>query len=254
MFRRNTFRLLVALAALVTSLVVQSVGQAGTFGNLPIAKPALVSLDKAKVKQTPTPHRVPVFAINAVKFYAADESGYDWAGSDEPMFVFTSAIGNGNPYTVRTKEFGDVDSGDWRSLDNMCLLASCPSGFTVPTTLSIQLFEIDWGSPEDVRKRVEQAAQLIKWGSLIFTGGAVSVPDSFIQYLTNLAGNDLMGSKTLRFDPQELVKQLPTAGSSLVEKHHLGGNSGDLPWEVAGGPDYDLYLQITRLPDRIYVY
>jgi hypothetical protein len=39
-------------------------------------------------------------------------------------------------------------------------------------------------------------------------------------------------------------------GSSFVERHYLGGNDGDLPWSVAGGPDYYLDLQITRLADK----
>ena len=116
------------------------------------------------------------------------------------MVVFTSASGNAAPITVATPEFGDVDSGDTRSLNNLCLVASCTTGFTAPTALSIQLFEMDQGSAESVRQKVEYAAKAIQWGSIIY-GSSVTVPDSFIDYLTSLLGNDLMGSKTLRYDP-----------------------------------------------------
>ena len=240
-------RLLIAVAALVTALTVQCVALAAS-GADPSA-----GVTRAKTLAGITPIRTiftqPAFKIEAVKLYAADESGYDFLGSDEPMVVFTSASGNAAPITVATPEFGDVDSGDTRSLNNLCLVASCTTGFTAPTALSIQLFEMDQGSAESVRQKVEYAAKAIQWGSIIY-GSSVTVPDSFIDYLTSLLGNDLMGSKTLRYDPQPLRQLLPNVGDSRTEKHHLGGHDGDLPWDVAGGPDYDLYLKITRLPNH----
>jgi hypothetical protein len=241
-------RLLVAVAALVTALTVQCVALAAS-GADPSA-----GVTRAKPLAAITPIRTiftqPAFKIEAVKLYAGDESGYDFLGSDEPMVVFTSASGNAAPITVATPEFSDVDSGETRSLNNLCV-ASCTTGFTAPTALSIQLFEMDQGSAESVRQKVEYAAKAIQWGSIVF-GGSVTVPDSFIDYLTSLLGNDLMGSKTLRYDPQVLRQLLPNVGNSMTEKHHLGGHDGDLPWDVAGGPDYDLYLKITRLPNHSF--
>lgn len=194
---------------------------------------------------------IPAFKIEATRLYAADESGYDWAGSDEPMLVFTSATANGNPYTSSTPEFSDVDSGESRSLNDLCVIASCTSGFTQPIGLTMQLFEIDQGNPDEVREHVEQAAEAIEWAAVIFSGGSKhEAPDWFIDYVTDLLGNDLMGSKTLAFDPQMLRQQLPQVGDSMTITHRLGGNSGDLPWEVSGGPDYDVSLRITRLPNH----
>jgi hypothetical protein len=240
-------RLVVAVAALVTALTVQSVALAASGAD------TSAGVARGRALAAVTPIRAifsqPAFKIEAVKLYAADESGYDWAGSDEPMVVFTSASGNGAPVTVATPEFGDVDSGDTRSLNNLCVVPSCASGFTAPTALSIQLFEMDQGSAESVRQKVELAAKAIQWGSVIY-GTPVTVPASFIDYLTDLLGNDLMGSETLRYDPQALRQLLPNVGDSMTEKHHLGGHDGDLPWDVAGGPDYDLYLKITRLPNH----
>ena len=196
---------------------------------------------------------VPSFKIEATKLYAGDESGYDWAGSDEPMVVFTSATANGAPYTSATPEFGDVDSGDTRSLNNLCVIASCTNGFTQPIALTMQLFEIDQGNPDEVKEHVEQAATAIEWGTVIFGGQKHELPDWFIDYVTGLLGNDLMGSQTVSFDPQVLRQQLPQVGNSMVVAYHLGGSSGDLPWEVAGGPDYDVSLRITRLANHSLV-
>ena len=132
---------------------------------------------------------VPSFKIEATKLYAGDESGYDWAGSDEPMVVFTSATANGAPYTSATPEFGDVDSGDTRSLNNLCVIASCTNGFTQPIALTMQLFEIDQGNPDEVKEHVEQAATAIEWGTVIFGGQKHELPDWFIDYVTGLLGN-----------------------------------------------------------------
>jgi hypothetical protein len=246
-------RLGVAVTALVAALAVQGIGHAAPSGVGPALNgTATAAQGSLKVVRLPRPINlsVPAFKVEAVKLYAADESGYDWAGSDEPMLTFTSAIGNGDPYTVATPEFGDVDSGDTRSLNNLCLLASCTTGFTEPTALSMQLFEMDSGSPEEVRKWVERAAEGVEWGTLAYSGEKIEVPDWLIDYFVGLIGNDLLGSQTLRLDPQELRQRLPRVGDSLTESHHLGGNDGDLPWSVAGGPDYDVHLRITRLADK----
>jgi hypothetical protein len=169
------------------------------------------------------------------------------------MVVFTSASGSAAPITVATPEFGDVDSGDTRSLNNLCVVASCSTGFTAPTALSIQLFEMDGGDRDTVRTWVDRAATAFEWGSYLYSGGQekTEVPDGFVDYLVDLFGDDLMGSTTLRLDPSQLIKRLPSPGTSFTETLRLGGHSGDLPFEVAGGPDYDLDLTITRMPNRI---
>lgn len=197
--------------------------------------------------QTPPASDIVRYKIEAVRFTATDESGWDRAGSDEPMFTFTSAIGD-DSHTVRSREFGNVDSGDTRTLE-MCVIESCTEGFSEPLKLSIQLFEMDWGSPEDTKKAVEAAATVVEWGVLAVTGSKVEVPSWLTNQLSAMAGNDLMGSLTLEFDPAELINEVPVVGGSTVKRYHLGGNSGDLPFEIAGGPDYHLELRVTRLPN-----
>jgi hypothetical protein len=238
---------LFVLAVIAAALTVEASGVAAV-------RPAGAALAGPQKAIAFRPYRpvlsIPAFKIEATKLYAGDESGYDWAGSDEPMVVFTSAIANGDPYTSATPEFSDVDSGDTRSLNNLCVVASCTDGFTRQIALTMQLFEIDQGNPDEVKEHVEQAATAIEWATVIFGGSKHEVPDWFIDYVTGLLGNDLMGSKTVTFDPQVLRQELPQVGDSMTVGYHLGGNSGDLPWEVAGGPDYDLEIRITRLPNH----
>ena len=242
-------RIAIALAALTASLVVTAVGTAGS----PAIKAGLSGANLVKPGQVAP--GIPTFKVEAYKFYAADESDIDtyylWDPSDEPMFVFTSAIGSGASHTVRSKEYEDVDSGEWRDMNSLCLLASCATGFSSPTTLSVQLFEMDGGSPDSVREKVERGAQLVKWGSLALTLGSnsVEVPDSFVDYLTDLFGDDLMGSTTIRLDPRVFTPKLTTVGSWMTQKVRLSGGTGDL-FGIAGEADYDLYLKVIRLADR----
>ncbi len=73
------------------------------------------------------------------------------------------------------------------------------------------------------------------------------VPEIVKDQLSSLIGDDLMGSKTLLFPVSRLSRLFPRPGLKKTEKHRFGGNSGDLPFEIAGGPDYDLFIQIERV-------
>ena len=71
----------------------------------------------------------------------------------------------------------------------------------------------------------------------------------FVDYLTDLFSDDLMGSTTIRLDPRVLTPKLTTVGSWMTQKVRLSGGTGDL-FGIAGEADYDLYLKVTRLADR----
>jgi hypothetical protein len=183
---------------------------------------------------------MPHYIVKILKFDCVDESGIDWTGSDEPCWMFTANSG-GTIATTRSKVFGDVDSGDTRAFatDNnrntIWPSKGHVQGADGPIALSIQLWEIDQGNPDAIAEKTELA---------LGVGGAVVGP------WVNAVGSVVrgqMGAKTLLWSQSRLASRLPGPGSSFVEKHRFGGNSGDLPFEVAGGPDYDLYLQVTRL-------
>lgn len=191
------------------------------------------------------------YIVRAVKFTCLDESGADFFGSDEPYWVFSTRGQNGEVHTTRSREFGDVDSGDTRSFaKNSNAIIWPPKGATKgapgPIALSIQLYEADQGDKDETVKKTHLAFDLAEKAP--FVGSWVKeVPGIVRDQLTDLIGDDLMGSKTLLFPANRLERQLPVVGASLTEKHRFGGNSGDLPFEIAGGPDYDLFIQITRV-------
>lgn len=191
------------------------------------------------------------YTVKVLKFKAIDESGIDWTGSDEPLWVFTANAG-GRVTTSRSREFGDVDSGDTLTFDTandrntVWPVARDTKGAPAPIGLAIQLWEIDQGNATDIAKKTEKALNLAQWAPVVgeWVGKARGViRDS----LNNLIADDLMGSRTVMWSESVLQRRLPRAGASFVEKFRFSGKSGDLPFDVAGGPDYDLWVRIRRV-------
>ncbi len=191
------------------------------------------------------------YTVQVNKFTAVDESGIDWLGSDEPMWVFTANAG-GKVRTTHSKEFGDVDSGDsvaFETADRRNTVWPAPrhaAGAAGPIGLSIQLWEMDQGDPDDVARRTKQALDLAQWAPVV--GDWVAKARGVIQgSLIKLIQDDLMGSRTLFWSAATLARRLPRAGDNFSQKFRFSGNSGDLPFDVAGGPDYDLYVTVNRV-------
>ena len=191
------------------------------------------------------------YVITAGHFVCGDESGADWSGSDEVQWTFTTKFEGEEPVTHASREFGDVDSGDEREYtDNDGDIAPSRSDLSdsvaAPVGVSIQLIEVDQG--EDHQSTVErtfQAAALIP-----SVGVWVSqTPDIVKNQLVEMLDDDLMGSTTIAFRARDLERRLPTVGSTFVEKIYFGGQGGDLPFAVAGGPDYYLYVKVERVQD-----
>ncbi len=192
---------------------------------------------------------MPSYIVTAIKFKCIDESGFDFFGSDEPYWVFTARDSDGNVHTTRSREFGDVDSGETRKFAENAVVwprKGATQGAPGPIALSIQLWESDQGDKDDITRRTEQAFKLAEQAPKI--GKWVKeVPEVVRNQIAELLGDDLMGSKTLLFRSGRLAKRLPHVGASFRRTLHFGGHSGDLPFEVSGGPDYDLTIQITRV-------
>ena len=108
----------------------------------------------------------PRYIVRAVKFVCVDESGFDFAGSDEPYWVFTARGADPVVHTTRSKVFGDVDSGDVRpfATENGRNVVWPRKGATAgapgPIALSIQLWEADQGDPEEIAKQTERVFDL----------------------------------------------------------------------------------------------
>ncbi len=189
----------------------------------------------------------PRYRLEALSFVCIDESGVDIFGSDEVRWFFTWTNGNA-PKTVASKEFGDIDSGDRRQWKPP-LAITPPSGVFGPLALSIQLYEIDQGNEDKMREAVEKAVTAANLVSMVNSGQPVSLPDPVKRQLVNLLGNDLMGSATINFTRRELERKLLRPGHSIVRTLEIGGKSGDLPFEVAGGPDYTVTVRVVRTQD-----
>ena len=102
------------------------------------------------------PPGTPHYRIKLVRFHAADESGPDDIGSDEPYFVFGSVGTDGTSSTRKSVTFGDVDSGETRNFGvwdyvwgNSCWGKLAPMGIGY----SIQLWEEDGGVSESTAPR-----------------------------------------------------------------------------------------------------
>ncbi|MFN0089326.1 MAG: hypothetical protein ACKVWR_03510 [Acidimicrobiales bacterium] len=186
------------------------------------------------------------YAIEALSFHCIDESGKDWLGSDEPMFVFTWTNG-ANGATTRTREFGDVDSGDKRAV-NQFIAGSKAKGVAGPIGLSVQLYEIDQGGHDNVKNTVDKVLTAAKIGTILLGGPPVPVlPDPVLDKLTTLFGNDLLGSVNVTFSAAQLQQRLPKVGQSFAHVVRFKGDNGFFDFE--GGADYDLVLRVARRAD-----
>jgi hypothetical protein len=195
----------------------------------------------------------PRYQVRAVKFRADDESGVDFLGSDEPYWIFTGKADGARPVTSRSAVFGDVDSGDTRTFDAtnarnvIWPRPGDTAGRTGPIGLSIQLWESDQGNAEDIRKKTEAAFDVADDLPLPVASWIVTASKIVANQVLKLVGDDIMGSRTFRLPASVLAKRMPKPGNKhpLTLKFH--GSGGDLPFEVAGGPDYTLHLEIVRV-------
>jgi hypothetical protein len=226
---------------------------AGTAGTLAIAvlAPAVGALALPAGCSPPPPVHLgdPRYKLEAVSFTADDESGIDWLGSDEPVFVFTSKDGAGRA-TTASQKFGDVDSGDTRSFTTgACLVTSCSTGVAGPLALTTQLVESDGGTEAEIRTKVHDVLTVLNWVARVFGIDASAFDSEIEDFLVGVISDDLMGSSNLTWTKAELAQALPTVGSSHLETIHMGEHGGDLPDWIDNPPDYTLRLRITRLAD-----
>lgn len=195
----------------------------------------------------------PRYKLEAISFTADDESGWDFLGSDEPVFVFTTKDGVGRAKTT-SQMFGDVDSGESRSFTTArCLVASCTTGVAGPLAVATQLVESDGGSEADIRTKVKYGITVLHWIAKAFGADSSALDSELEDFFVGLFSDDLMGSSSLAWTSAELAQALPTVGSSYGETIHLGERGGDLPSWLDNPPDYTLRLRITRMADALPV-
>lgn len=199
---------------------------------------------------------MPRYIVKSYEFKCADESGSDWWGSDEPYWVVISVCDSASTaQTFRSSTQGDVDTGDRRKpfprerrQNVLWPTHRAKRGAEGPVCLSIQLWEHDNGNPDKICAKVEKAFKTAEDVPLM--GEFVeAVPDIVREWAKGALSDDLMGSQTILIPASRLERKLTRAGQSLRQKFHFSGKSGDLPFNLGGSADYDLWLDIVRTRD-----
>jgi hypothetical protein len=195
----------------------------------------------AQVAPPTPPGQIPAFKVEAVGFKALDETGYDWAGSDEIRVGFVTPFED-----ITSREFGDVDSGETRpfNADESCIV---PVGAAAGRRLGRLVgppsdwFCADLGRPGPLGFEVVVAEQDI---SLFGFDNPPTVVGP---------GDDLIGRKTLSFTPEGLLAAMPAVGGTVEEDVLLGPCVA--PLVCPGGffepspAEYRVTLRLTRMPD-----
>lgn len=179
------------------------------------------------------------YKVEALRFKAIDETGWDWLGSDEVMVATFDAHG----FTV-TNEIGGINSGDTHSFDPAvsCIIAVRPgivvlgessvcdeAGVAGPFDFKIEMWEKDGfglcavGAPGPDRH-----------------GGPHCVNDQ--------VGDDFIGMNDLHF-PLSDLETLRAVGDTFTETVPLGGcPQGENACSDASG-EYTFTYRITRMLD-----
>ena len=204
------------------------------------------------------------YKVEAIRFKAVDESGYDWDGSDEVIVETLDAKGG-----TSTREIGDIDSGDVHDFDPAvsCIVAvrdgrvllgetsECDSaGEPAPFWFKVRFWEND----------NYEIFPPIDWNSTACVVGAEGnnseeSPPGRHCSRSETSNEDLLGGHLVEYSQQELDARLPNVGDQYEVTVRLdpcfdGDHTsvcGVPSWPWASFPDYDFTYRITRLPDRI---
>jgi hypothetical protein len=180
---------------------------------------------------------MPTYKLDAIKFRCIDESGIDWTGSDEPYFVFTTSLEQSPERltTVRSQEFGNVDSGDTRNFSPPVVFANnVPGGVAA----NVVVMEADNGNIDTVVSRINQALTAARWASKVWNGGVPGDIDKrILDYLRRWYNDDVLSQRTLAWANWELAEGAPTVGSSVTEEVGFRGS----------GSNYTVTFRVTRV-------
>ena len=181
------------------------------------------------------------YKIEAMRFKARDETGFDWPGSDDVMVRTSDA----NGWTV-SDEIGDIDSGDTHHFDpaKSCIIAVRPGLVVLGKTSVCD----DVGEPAPLGFEVE-----------LWEKDPVGYPTGFCLLIgpgsgghagphcaNDGNGDDFIGRARVDFSAQDFEAVLPNVGDEYVETVVLDPCPGA---QCAGFPDYSFTYRITRLPD-----
>jgi len=185
------------------------------------------------------------YVVRAVSFKCIDESGVDFTGSDEPVWIFTANAG-GVVTTTRSPEFGDVDSGDTRNfaMANSNLIwpsRTGTAGAPGPIGLAIQVWDVDQGNADTIATRTRQVLAAASFAPKV--GQWVAAIPSFVPGLVgDFLGDDLLGSRQFFYSAETLASRLPRVGSTFTQQARFTEVC-----TICNPADYDLFLQVKRV-------
>ena len=183
------------------------------------------------------------YKIEAIRFKARDESGFDWLGSDEVMVQTYDAKGS----TV-SREIGDIDSGDTHNFDpaKSCIVAVHPGIVVLGKTSVCE----EVGEPAPLGFLVE----FWEKGWFSFPSGfcliyPLGTGAHFGPHCPNDGnGDEFIGRAQIDYSTQELEAGLPHVGDELIETVKLFPCIDDVcgAWDF---PEYTFTWRVTRLAD-----
>ena len=181
------------------------------------------------------------YKIEAMRFKARDETGFDWMGSDEVMIETRDAKG----WTV-SREIGGIDSGDTHNFDpaKSCIVAVRP-GLVVLGESSV-CDEV--GEPAPLGFDVEfWEKDTSPFGGFCVAGfpdgghgGPYCANDTY--------GDDFIGSARIDYSLQELEAALPNVGDEQIETVKLDPCPDQI---CTSDSDYTFTWRVARLPDAL---
>ncbi|HSA86339.1 MAG TPA: hypothetical protein VLE46_09160 [Nitrospira sp.] len=191
------------------------------------------------------------YKIEAMRFKARDETGWDWTGSDEVMIETVDPKGS-----TLSEEIRDIDSGDTHHFDpaKSCIVAVRPGkvvlgrtsvcdevGEPAPLGFSVEFWEKDLFNIElpDFPSGFSNCAPSPLPGQ--HSGFSCGANDG--------SGDDFIGRAQIDLTQQDLDAVLLNVGDEYVETVVLNPCRGADVCDVTWGPDYTFTYRITRLPD-----
>ena len=195
---------------------------------------------------SPTCPTLPRYTVKAVSFHAADETGWDILGSDEPYWIFNGVGTDGTQHSTASHVFSDIDTGDTASFGSTegCMYISCAGGIA-PNGMgfSVQLWESDQADVPQTLKELSTTFHEVGGlsgdnGDILWTGSASKKIAGGIDWIiSNVWADDFIGSNTYSYSPVYLALRLPLIGTSFTDTRTYTDGDGN----------YTMTTQVSRV-------
>lgn len=225
------------------------------------------------------------YSVETVRFIAHHETGWGW-GSDEVTFYTSVTSGSGAAPTVRSVEYGDVDTGTRRPLDSglvpcwdgrqagceaapqafkqyfdidwaryeRCVVVSCERRTPGPIAITVVGTEVDGnGSREGLAAQLDPVLSTINAAALATStalGTPIALPPKTVsgisKTIARFGGNDSLGTATVAFNADQLDEAVPDVGDVYTVHMPLAGADGS-DLPLGNAGDYEVIVRLARI-------